>query len=70
MYKYIESYEMGYEDGINDALNDYYSNSEKKFKIIEDIDILSKLYDVGYINAYNKFIKYINCSFNYEKNDV
>ena len=63
MYKYIKAYELGYNEGIKNSL----SKKRKKFKKIDDSEILSKLYDIGYINGYTKFIKY---SFNYKKNIV
>ena len=55
MYKYIKSYELGYIEGIKDALVD----DNKKFKKINELDIMSKLYDVGYIKGYIKCINYL-----------
>ena len=70
MYKFFKAYELGNYEGIKSALEDYYNSKIKKFKNIDDEEVLSKLYDIGYINGYNKFIKYINSSFNYKKNSV
>ncbi len=58
MYKYIKSYNLGYNEGIRDAINDKKINKIKKFKKIDEKTIMAKLYDVGYINGYNKFIKH------------
>lgn len=55
MYKYIKSYELGYIEGIKDALKD----KNKIFKKINELEIMSKLYDMGYINGYNKCITYL-----------
>ena len=66
MYKYIKAYELGYNEGIKNSL----ISNNKKFKKIDDKDILSKLYDIGYIDGYIKFKKYLNSSFNCKKNIV
>ena len=66
MYKYIKSYKIGFNEGIKDA----FRNGNKKFKKIEDKEIISKLYDIGYVSGYTKIRKYINNSFNYKKNSV
>ena len=66
MYKYIKAYELGYNEGIKETL----INKNKKFKKIDDREILSKLYDIGFINGYTNFIKCFNKSFNYKKNSV
>lgn len=55
MYKYIKSYELGYIEGIKDALKD----KNKIFKKINELEIMSKLYDMGYIKGYNKCITYL-----------
>lgn len=55
MYKYIKAYELGFIEGIKDALKE----ENKKFKKINELDIMSKLYDVGYINGYIKCINYL-----------
>jgi len=60
MYKYIKAYKMGYNEGIKDSFKDFLNNKNKKFKYIKDYDILSKLYDIGYINAYNYNSKYVS----------
>ncbi len=55
MYKYIKSYELGFIEGLKDALKD----SNKIFKKINELEVMSKLYDIGYINGYNKCINYL-----------
>lgn len=55
MYKYIKAYELGLIEGIKDALKE----ENKKFKKINELDIMSKLYDVGYIAGYIKCINYL-----------
>ena len=57
MYKYIKSYNLGYNEGVRNAINDRKKNKIKRFKKVDDKLIMAKLYDVGYINGYNKFIK-------------
>ncbi len=52
MYKYIKAFQMGYLEGIDDAVKNNYK--ERKFKKIDDKEILSKLYDIGYIKGYKK----------------
>jgi len=52
VYKYIKIFEIGFLDGIKDAINNKLKT--KKFKIINDKEILSKLYDIGYIKGYKK----------------
>ena len=54
MYKYIKAYELGFIEGIKDALKE----ENKTFKKINELDIMSKLYDVGYITGYIKCINY------------
>ena len=66
MYKYIKAYELGYNEGIKETL----INKNKKFKKIDDREILSKLYDIGFRNRNSKFIKCFDKSFNYKKNSV
>lgn len=58
MYKYIKAFELGYERGIIDAINNKYK--DYKFKKINDKEILSKLYDIGYIKGYKKTSLKIN----------
>ena len=53
MYKYIKSYELGFIEGVKDALKD----KNKKFKKINELEVMSKLYDIGYINGYVKCLK-------------
>ena len=52
MYKYIKVFEEGFIDGVKDAIRMKYKN--RKFKRINELEILSKLYDVGYIKGYKK----------------
>ena len=67
MYKYIKSYKLGYIEGYKDSKIDYLNNKRKKFIKIDKKEILSKLYDIGYIDGYNKFI---NNTLNLNKNNV
>lgn len=55
MYKYIKAYELGFIEGIKDALKE----ENKTLKKINELDIMSKLYDVGYITGYIKCINYL-----------
>ncbi len=55
MYRYIKSYELGFIEGIKDALID----KDKIFKKISELEIMSKLYDIGYIDGYKKCINYL-----------
>ena len=55
MIKYIEIYNMGFEEGFYFAYVDFCKNKRKTFKKIDDSIIKDKLYDLGYINAYNLF---------------
>ena len=52
MYKYIKAFELGFIEGLKDAKNNNYKY--KKFKKLYDKDIISKLYDIGYIKGYKK----------------
>ena len=52
MYKYIRIFEIGFLDGIKDAINSKHKN--RNFKKINDKEVLSKLYDIGYIKGYKK----------------
>lgn len=71
MYKYIKAYELGYMQGIKDSIYDYEKRKSKKFKNINKNEIMSKLYDVGYIDGYTRFYKNIKKeSFNSHKNIV
>lgn len=56
MNKYIKIFNKGYEEGIIDAFNDIKNNKIKEFKLINDLEIKSKLYDLGYIKGYKKYI--------------
>ena len=57
MYRYIKAYELGYTEGIKDSLYDLRNNKMKKFKNINKNEIMSKLYDIGYIDGYTRFYK-------------
>ena len=52
MYKYIKSFQLGYERGVKDAIIMKFKNIN--FIKIYDRDIISKLYDIGYIKGYKK----------------
>lgn len=67
MYKYIKSYKLGFKEGYKDSKVDYLNNKRKKFINIDKKEVLSKLYDIGYIDGYNKFI---NSTLNLNKNNV
>lgn len=48
-------------DGINDALFDIKTNNIKKYKSIDEREISSLIYNMHYINLYNKVInKHLN----------
>ena len=67
MYKYIKSYKL---ENIEEKKNfkiEYIKNKRKKFIKIDKKEVLSKLYDIGYIDGYNKFI---NNTLNLNKNNV
>lgn len=71
MYRYIKAYELGYIEGIKDSINDLRNNKIKRFKNINKNEIMSKLYDIGYINGYTRFYRNIKKeSFNSTKNIV
>lgn len=53
MYKLIRAYELGFTEGIKEAIN----NKNKKFKKIDELEVMSKLYDIGYVNGYKKYLK-------------
>ena len=59
MYRYIKAYELGYTEGIKDSLYDLRNNKMKKCKNINKNEIMSKLYDIGYIDGYTRFYKNI-----------
>ncbi|MBR2138441.1 MAG: hypothetical protein IJ966_03970 [Bacilli bacterium] len=54
MNKIIEIYKVGFIDGIKDAVK---LNKKKNFKRINIKKILSKIYDLAYIEGYTKFIE-------------
>lgn len=58
MYRYIKVYKLGYIEGIKDSIKDVKLNKSRTFKKIDDQEIKSKLYDIGYIKGYNKTMKY------------
>lgn len=55
MKKILKIYNFGYEDGMLCAIDDIEKNKKKRFKKIDEKTILSKLYDLGYIDGYNRF---------------
>lgn len=57
MYKYVKCYKMGYIDGTEKAKEDKKKHKTKKFIEVDDYVIMSKLYDIGYINGYNNYLK-------------
>ncbi|MBR4177956.1 MAG: hypothetical protein IKR57_01245 [Bacilli bacterium] len=65
MYKYYKAYKMGFNKGLNDAIR---YNKKKRFKVVNDKELLSKLYDIGYIEGYSKYMNY--SAFNSKKNIV
>lgn len=69
MYKYIKSYYLGYNEGIYDGIKDIMINKNKKFIFINRKYIISRLYDIGYIDGYKKIIN-DKKSFNLNKNIV
>ena len=54
MKTYIKIYNLAYEEGINNAIEDLSKNKRKIFKEVEDIELKSQIYDLGYINGYNR----------------
>lgn len=57
MYRYIRCYKMGYEEGYQKALEDKEKSKIRKFIEIDDYLIMAKLYDIGFINGYNNYLK-------------
>ncbi len=48
-------------DGFNDALYDIKTNNIKKYKLIDEKELSSLIYNIYYINSYNRIIeKYLN----------
>ncbi len=58
MYKYIRAYNIGFNEGIKCAYKDLKNIKKRNFKYINDKEILSKLYDIGFIKGYKKIVKY------------
>lgn len=54
MYKYIKAYNYGYEEGIKSCIYDYKKNKLKYLKNKKSKKCISVLYDIGYIDGYNK----------------
>ena len=54
MKKYLKIYNIAYEEGINNAIEDLSKNKRKVFKELDDLEIKSLIYDLGYINGYNR----------------
>lgn len=57
MYNYNRIYKLGYLEGTKKAIEENESN--KKFKNINKKEIISKLYDMGYMDGYNAYYKYM-----------
>lgn len=55
MKKLLKIYNFGYEEGMLCAIDDIERNKRKCFKKIDKKIILSNLYDLGYIDGYNRF---------------
>ena len=53
MEKYIEMQKEAFKDGIIDAYKDFLNN-KKKFFSINDLEFLSKLYDLSYKYGYER----------------
>ena len=56
---YINAYMKGYDEGIKDSYIDFLNKTKKEFKEIDKMKIMSFLYDVGYIDGYLNFLKYV-----------
>ena len=56
MYRYAKVKIISSIDGKKDAKKDIKNNKIKKYIPINEMDILSKVYDKGYVDAYNKFV--------------
>lgn len=54
MKNYIKIYNIAYEEGIQNAIEDISKNKRKIFREIEDLELKSQIYDLGYINGYNR----------------
>ena len=54
MKRYLKIYNIAYEEGIKNAIEDLSKNKRKVFKEKDDIELKSQIYDVGYINGYNR----------------
>lgn len=57
MYKYIRCYKIGYEEGYQTAKLDQKNRKIRKFIEIDDYLIMAKIYDAGYIDGYNNYLK-------------
>ena len=56
MHKYLKIFNKGFEEGMIQAFEDLNNNRIKDFKSIDDFEIKSKMYDIGFIKGYKKFI--------------
>lgn len=54
MKRYLKIYNIAYEEGIKNAIEDLSKNKRKVFKEKDDLELKSQIYDVGYINGYNR----------------
>lgn len=59
MYNYNKIYKLGFLEGTKKAIEDKKSKKQTKFKNINELDIVSKIYDIGFIDGYNRNRKYI-----------
>jgi len=66
MYVLKKAITKGYVEGVKDGKEDGLNNKSKIFKI-NDIDLSSKAYDIGYIKGYNKHNNY---KYVYKKRDL
>lgn len=54
MKRYLKIYKIAYEEGINNAIEDLSKNKRKIFKDDEDVELKSQIYDLGFIDGYNR----------------
>lgn len=62
MINYNRINKIGYDEGFSDALKDFLNKKKRKVEKINKTNktnILSKVYDIGYSNGYNQFVKII-----------
>lgn len=59
MYNYNKIYKLGFLEGRKKAIEDKKIKRTTKLKNIDEIEIVSKIYDIGFIEGYNRNRKYI-----------